>query len=83
MGACHDRPSDWWFSKKQAEILAAKVLCTQFCPVRFRCLADNIDVPQGMFGGLTSDERKVIREQYSVIVSPQLLQMLLEDEGTG
>lgn len=76
MGACHDKPTEWFFSKKQAEIIAATTLC-QICAVRWTCLSQNIDVPFGIFGGLTAIQRKELREQLTV-VNPELLQLLIE-----
>jgi hypothetical protein len=46
-------------------------------------LAENIDVPVGIFGGLTAQERKVIRDEYPVMVSPQILKLMMEDKEAG
>lgn len=81
MGACRDKPTKWWFSNKPHELMAAMIVCRELCPVRFKCLADNLDVPQGIFGGFSADERKTIRDHYSVIVSPELMQLLVEEDG--
>jgi hypothetical protein len=83
LGACHNRPTEWFFSTKSAEILAATVVCNTLCPVRWRCLADNLDVPLGIFGGLNAEQRKTIRDDYPVVVAPELLQLLMEKKDTG
>lgn len=83
MGACVNRPTDVWFSNKPADIFIATTICREVCPVRWRCLADNIDVPFGVFGGLTANQRKVIREEFPVVISQDLLQLLIEDKETG
>lgn len=83
LGACKDKPTKWWFTKKPHENMAAMVVCRELCPVRWKCLADNLDVPQGIFGGFDADERKVIRNEYSVLVDPELLRLTMDVEDTG
>jgi WhiB family transcriptional regulator, redox-sensing transcriptional regulator len=40
----------------------AKAICAQ-CPVRAACLEFGMDIPFGIFGGHTPEERRVIRER--------------------
>lgn len=80
LGACRNRPTAWWFSNNQTEQMAAMIVCRELCPVRWKCLADNLDVPLGIFGGFNADERRVIRNQYSVLVDPELLRLTMETE---
>ena len=82
MGACRNKPTKWWFSRKPHENMGAMVVCRELCPVRWRCLADNLDVPHGIFGGFTAEDRKVIREEYPVLVEASELLLALEEDDT-
>jgi hypothetical protein len=75
LGSCNGKDTRLWFSKRQQDILAATTWC-EICPVRWKCLSENIDVPFGIFGGFTAPQRKQIREEYPVIVNPVLLELL-------
>jgi WhiB family redox-sensing transcriptional regulator len=44
------------YGSDKAKILNAKRVCWR-CPVREECLRDNLNVPYGVFGGFTEDER--------------------------
>jgi hypothetical protein len=66
--ACRGMNTWVWFYKKPGRDGAherlvkarAKGVCSQ-CPVRWRCLAEYIEEPFGVFGGYDEDEREVIR----------------------
>ena len=51
----------------------ARSICTN-CPVRWKCLAEYIDEPAGIFGGLDADERAGIRLSKRHRRSPVALQ---------
>lgn len=44
------------YGRDSRKIRRAKAIC-QDCPVRLECLTDNLEVPYGIFGGLTEAER--------------------------
>jgi len=46
---------------------AAQVLCCQLCPVRTECLAHALDnrEPAGVWGGMTTYQRKLLTRVYS------------------
>lgn len=88
LGACFQRDTSWWFADKEviAELgkyIGAKTICREMCPVRWQCLAENIDEEFGIFGGFDPEERVIIRTgPGKVINSPVLLQLLHEKEAS-
>jgi WhiB family redox-sensing transcriptional regulator len=70
---CRDYDPELWFpltdeavrpALYRAAAVDAKAICAQ-CPVRGACLQFGMDIPFGIFGGLTPDERRVVRERRS------------------
>lgn len=45
-----------------AAALDAKAICAR-CPVRAGCAEFGMDIPFGIFGGLTPEQRRVIRDR--------------------
>ena len=88
LGACRGRDTSWWFADKDkpeelGKYIGAKVICKEMCAVRWQCLADNIEEPFGIFGGLDAEERVNIRTgPGKVINNPVLLQLLHEREAS-
>ena len=65
--ACSDRTDDLFFPSSESDISmvrAAKAVC-QSCPVQEECLQYSLDIGQtdGVWGGLTSRERRVARRK--------------------
>ena len=56
----HQRASDLAF-----QVAYAKSFCDP-CPARLACLEQNLDVPYGIFGGLTQQERARIRRDRGI-----------------
>lgn len=81
LGACRNKPTRWWFTNKPHEQMAALIVCRELCSVRWKCLSDNLDVPQGVFGGFGADERKIIRNESPVLVDPNLLRLMMGEEA--
>lgn len=88
MGACRGRDTSWWFAEKEeiselGKYIGAKTICREMCPVRWQCLADNIDEPYGIFGGFDREERVAIRTgPGKIITTPVLLQLLHERDAS-
>lgn len=60
--ACLDFDPDLWFAENDSiAIRDAKAICRS-CPIRQACLDQAIfaDIPHGIYGGLTADERRKI-----------------------
>ena len=57
--ACKTEQSDIFFSELASKVSKAKAIC-QTCPVQSQCLAFALEnnIEEGIFGGLTPDERK-------------------------
>src|ERR1700744_447156 len=55
---CRQYPWDWFFDygRNKKKIDRAKWVCFR-CPVRIRCASENLNVPYGIFGGMTWLER--------------------------
>lgn len=58
--ACRTEDSSLFFSELESKVRKAKSICDS-CPVASSCLRFAIDneIPDGIFGGLTPDERNV------------------------
>lgn len=60
--ACTGRPTWMWFpSRGDVKTYEAAVRICRSCIVRTQCLRDNLDEPQGIYGGLGSGARQDIR----------------------
>jgi hypothetical protein len=85
MAACRTKPTEWWFTSEKdnyGQATAAKIICKEMCPVRWKCLAANLDECAGVFGGFDSEERKLIRTTSAVaIVGEQLMSLLNQREA--
>lgn len=64
--SCRGRDPSPWFSGQQEQVDKARAVCMA-CPVRSACLVDRLEweeligqVDDGMFGGRTPRERKVL-----------------------
>lgn len=60
--ACRRRPPWIWFQADRRGVAAAKKVCGA-CFVRAQCLDANLDEPDGIYGGLTPDERRELRQE--------------------
>lgn len=60
LGVCGEVGGDLWFSEAAEDIVEAKRLCNQTCPVRDICRAEFIPASEqyGIFGGLDPEERR-------------------------
>ena len=62
--ACRGRDADMWFSDDPMVTETAAEICRS-CPVRRPCLSQALDgdgaKPHGVWGGLTGDQRRVLR----------------------
>lgn len=88
LGACRNRDTAWWFADKEkiAELghyIGAKTICKEICPVRWQCLADNLEEDYGIFGGYDAEERVEIRNGPGrIITNSVLLQLLYERDAS-
>jgi len=59
LAACVDKPHKWWFPEQGMNPTKAIEVCMD-CPVRIDCLtfALRTNQPHGVWGGLTTDERR-------------------------
>ena len=67
-GVCKDHDPNLWFSPSptSADTAAAVALCGT-CPVREECLTYSLEWgEEGVWGGLTAKERRVIRRERGV-----------------
>lgn len=48
------------YGKSRRNLRAARRVCWE-CPVREQCLEENLEVPFGMFGGYSDEERRIMR----------------------
>lgn len=62
LAKCEKFPGvDFFPSEKETKkIRAAKAIC-RGCPIRFECLEENMNIPDGIFGGTTGSERSFTR----------------------
>lgn len=60
--ACRRRAPWMWFQTDRRGVAAAKKVCGA-CFVRAQCLEANLSEPDGIYGGLTPDERRVLRQE--------------------
>ena len=56
---CKTEDSNLFFSELASKVIKAKMICST-CPVKKQCLdfAISNNIEEGIFGGLTFDERK-------------------------
>lgn len=66
--ACRDEDPELFFPERQRGFMSgayrrqyveAASVCAE-CPIRLRCLEDNLDVPYGVWGGLDPHDRGVL-----------------------
>lgn len=64
--ACTGSSGDLFFSPMEEDAHAAKDVCMR-CPVRWECLAYALGTDQkhGVWGGLTAEERRLLRHKIS------------------
>lgn len=62
LAECKDAPTAVFFPERGGDVMHAKAFC-QRCPVRDDCLAEHIDELVGIFGGLSGEERRRLRNR--------------------
>lgn len=68
LAACKDHDPNLWFStSKKAEAHAEAIAICAGCPIRTACLAYSLEwAEDGVWGGHTAAERKVMRREQGV-----------------
>lgn len=59
---CAQADPDAWFPEKGKNCAAVRRICFR-CPVRAQCLNYGLDEEHGIWGGLTRDERRRLRQE--------------------
>lgn len=68
-----------WFSHNRKDQSLAKQVC-QRCPVRWACLLENLDAPNGIFGGTSPNERKRI-QKVLIIRTKEIVENIARSQG--
>ena len=63
---------EWWFPVEPHGPALALLICSS-CPVRIRCASEALAarIPDGVWGGLTEEERRILRRNQREEVSKQ------------
>lgn len=63
---------DSWLKAKRAKLAAVRPFCKS-CPVAFDCLQENLNTPNGIFGGLSADQRVALAKKKGMYIPKDAL----------
>lgn len=81
---CVGLPTSWWFpdSEKEEQYARGRAVCEQ-CAIQAECLERGLHEPDGMWGGFTPDERRLVAWSREVLVSDLPVAVGATAERTG
>jgi len=72
-GACRGHDPNLWFSDDPVSIAAAQAVCAG-CPVLVRCRKAGADEPDGVWGGVSAEERRdALIDEFMQIGFPEIV----------
>lgn len=81
---CVGLPTIWWFPKRENEenYARGRAVCDE-CAIAAECLERGLDEPDGMWGGFTPEERRLVAWSRRELGSGLPLVIGAGAEGTG